>query len=630
MPDSDLSPQTPADSSAPSPTFFSRGLLVKLIAIAAVIVAAVYLVPRFWSGLFADPESQVSTGVAKIVDLRDLIVEQGTLESQNTVNGVCEIEGYENKIIFIMPEGTRVKKGDVVVKFDDSQILKNITEHELVIAEAKSDVEDAKQEVTVQQNENESSIRAAKQELEFAKIDLNKYLEGDFLVSKSDLEGAISEADTAVKKAERELETMRIYYKRGFRQLEQLREAEQMLESAKLRLQRDEQKYDMLLRFEHKKKKAELEGKATEADFKLSAAQETAKAKLAKANDRLDYRVRRLDMQEKRMERYKKNLKKFVIQAPQAGTVAYPTQNMYGPDRQIREGAVVYQNQTVFYLPNLSEMQVKVGIHESLVSKVKPGQRATVRIDAFPTQAFLGRVKKIAPLAESNFFSSAKNYTAIVTIDEIPEGIALKPGMTAQVEILAGIYPDVLAVPMQAIASNFGRKYVYVLQANGSFERRKISVGKSNVSFVEVTSGLEAGEKVALDAFQRGIEDFGKASPEKAISEEDGNEESTVVENPESPAADSSTEQPLAPTSTEDVPASTKEKPASAPEATTSNKEEAPTSTKDAAAQPATDNDSAADKASTKPAKDATAAPPLAAPATESSDKVEKSSSQDK
>ena len=66
------------------------------------------------------------TWTAATTDLRITVTERGTLESQKTVNGVCEIEGYDNKIIFIVEEGSTVKEGDVVVRFDSAQIDKEI------------------------------------------------------------------------------------------------------------------------------------------------------------------------------------------------------------------------------------------------------------------------------------------------------------------------------------------------------------------------------------------------------------------------------------------------------------------------------------------------------------------------
>ncbi len=172
---------------------------------------------------FANSESDSPASLARIMNLRDTVVEQGTLESQNTVNGICEIEGYENKIIFIVPEGSQVKEGDVVVKFDSAKATEEIALQEIAVNEAISAVQDAEQEVTVQKNENASSIRQAEQELEFAKIDLDKYIYGDFEVKQSEINAAISEAETEIDRQQRSLDNTRVLVKRGFLKYEQLR-----------------------------------------------------------------------------------------------------------------------------------------------------------------------------------------------------------------------------------------------------------------------------------------------------------------------------------------------------------------------------------------------------------------------
>ena len=81
--------------------------------------------------------------------------------------------------------------------------------------------------------------------------------------------------------------------------------------------------------------------------------------------------------------------------------------------------------------------------------------------------------------------------------------------MTAQVELLIGYYPDVVVVPVQAVASHNDNKYVYLKSPDGEFKRSPIKSGRSNISFLEVTEGLVEGDEVALDAFQRAANDFG-------------------------------------------------------------------------------------------------------------------------
>jgi len=160
----------------------------------------------------------VPTAIASTTTLLDKVVEQGVLESQNTVTGTCQIDDHENKIIFLAPEGKLVKKGEVVVKFDDSKIKEDISERESRVNEAKAEVETARQELKVQQDENETALRKATQDLKFAELDLKKYVEGDYKVKKSELEQAISESQTELDQANRDMENTRALVKRGFRE----------------------------------------------------------------------------------------------------------------------------------------------------------------------------------------------------------------------------------------------------------------------------------------------------------------------------------------------------------------------------------------------------------------------------
>ena len=457
----------------------------------------------------------VPTAPARIMTLRDKVVEEGEVESQSTITGTCEIDDHENKIIFLAPEGTQVKKGEVVCKFDSSKFENYVTERETMVAEQKAEVDTAEQELKVQQDENESALRAAKQAVEFTRLDLDKYMKGDYEVKKSDLQGAISEAKTNVEKARRSLENMRTLVKRGFREYEQLRQAEQVLESAELRLTRDQQKLDTLENFEHVKSEAEFKGKYEEAQHKLEIAKTTAAAKLAKAQDRLKNEETSLKIHERRLKDLQKNLDKHRMKAPQDGTFVYARDNWRGNGEKLHEGKMVYQNQPIFVLPDMERMQVKVGVHESLVGKIKPGQPAIIRVDAFSTISLQGKVKTVALLSDSTRWEPSNNYSVIVTINEFPDDMKLKPGMSAKVEILVGVYEDVVAVPIQAVASFGKKKYAFVQNSNGAFESREVTVDRSNISFVEITEGLEEEEVVALDAYQRALTEFGDEEPEQ-------------------------------------------------------------------------------------------------------------------
>ena len=480
--------------------------LLLLLTVAAIGVGIWYLLNLMPANSVANVDVPVAE--VKKINLRDTIIERGTLESQQSIEINCEMDQWENKIIFIMPEGTVVKKGQVVVRFDSSRLEETISDYEQRVADYRSRVQVAKEELIVQKKDNETAIRDAEQALDFAKIDRDKYLYGDFKVNLSDIDGSISEQKATVAKTQRDLDNTRILVEKGFVGLESLRAQEQEMRSVKLRHDREVLKRIMLLTYDHPKLKKEHRSKVREAEYKLKTAKALAESRIAQKQQSVVGRENDLKLREDRLKELKKRMEKAIVKAPASGTLAY-AHGRWGRENQIREGGVVYEGQTIMKLPNMRKMQVEVGIHESLVSKVKPKQPAAIRIDSYPGIPFIGSVKSVAPLAESGYQVTAKNYKTIITVDEIPEDVALKPGMTAQVELLIGYYPDVIAVPVQAIASHNDNKYVYLKSPDGEFERTQIKSGKSNISFLEITEGLSAGDEVALDAFQRAANDFG-------------------------------------------------------------------------------------------------------------------------
>ena len=115
---------------------------------------------------------------ARKATLRITVTERGNLESCVTVDGICEVNANQIKIISLVPEGTKVKKGDIVCKFDSSEIDKNIAQQDIKVKQAISKIETTQQELEIQRNKGESDIIAAKVEMMLAKLDLEKYSEG--------------------------------------------------------------------------------------------------------------------------------------------------------------------------------------------------------------------------------------------------------------------------------------------------------------------------------------------------------------------------------------------------------------------------------------------------------------------
>ncbi len=169
----------------------------------------------------------------------------------------------------------------------------------------------------------------------------------------------------------------------------------------------------------------------------------------------------------------------------------------------IQEGATVRERQAILTIPDMREMAVKVNIHESAVQRVAVGQKASVSIDAFPDQRLTGVVTKVAVVADStNSFMNPdlKVYPTTIKIDGVHEW--LRPGMSAEVEILVDSLSDVIYVPLQAV-SYIGDKRVVYVDNGGAPQAREVEVGTFSESFIEIRSGLRAGEEVLLLAPQQ-------------------------------------------------------------------------------------------------------------------------------
>jgi len=208
------------------------------------------------------------------------------------------------------------------------------------------------------------------------------------------------------------------------------------------------------------------------------------------------------------------------MRAPRDGIVAYANDRWYDSSSQIREGATVYSMQKIFTLPDMTKMQVKVNIHESLIKKIKMGQKAEIRIESFPSVVFVGTVTSVSQLADSTrpwLTGGVKQYPTVVKLDDLL-GQDLKPGMTAEAKVLVGELNDVLVVPVQAVAEHKGEFYAFA-KLPGGIEMRKVKIGENNETHVQILDGLKEGDQLALDARLRAASEFKLEEDKKGDAE---------------------------------------------------------------------------------------------------------------
>jgi HlyD family secretion protein len=174
--------------------------------------------------------------------------------------------------------------------------------------------------------------------------------------------------------------------------------------------------------------------------------------------------------------------------------------------RKPRAGDIVWQNQPLLYLPDISSMVVKTLVREIDLHKVSTGQKATIRVDAYPKLLLSGRVTSIGVMASEGggAESGDKHFQVIVAVDgEHPD---LRPGMTSRVVLHVGSARDVLSVPVQAVFNEGADRFCFVYRGQKATKVR-VETGRQNEDLVEIVAGLKPGDRVGL----------ARPSPDEAI-----------------------------------------------------------------------------------------------------------------
>jgi len=141
-----------------------------------------------------------------------------------------------------------------------------------------------------------------------------------------------------------------------------------------------------------------------------------------------------------------------------------------------------------------SSLEVVADVVESDISTLAVGQPATVSVDALGIDA-AGTVTSVAPVA-TEATGSVVTFPVTVTLDEPME--AIRPGMSADVEITIAQAADVVTVPLTAVTSSPAGEIVSVMGGDGSLEPRSVTVGLASETLAEIQSGLSAGEQVVV------------------------------------------------------------------------------------------------------------------------------------
>lgn len=427
----------------------------------AIVCALGYAVAALAGG-FGDPDVQAQ--LTHRVSRGNLIVtveEQGILESAENVEIKSKVRGY-NAVLWIVDSGTFVEKGDELVRLDSFFIQEQIDER------------------TKYANWSQSAADHTAAAVARSKIAISEYDRGRYQAEVMSLEKDVAVAEAALRNAGDRLRHVTTMANSGYVSQLEKEERKFALEQAGLNLELKRTQLEVLKNYSYKEEMQTLTGE-------LSSTKATHKANVERAMADASRRDRALE-----------ELQHCVVKADRSGLVIHPSAAKW-ENAPIAEGTNVHKDQVLLLMPDLNQMQVKVGVHESKVKRVKNGQPARVKLADGELD---GVVTDVASITKPAGWWTG-NQVRYDTLVSLPPRDGLRPGMSAEVEITVAEHENVLLIPVAAIVEHDDGAFCWVQPtgglANDQPTRKQIEIGDSNEIFAIVRSGLEEGELVLLN-----------------------------------------------------------------------------------------------------------------------------------
>ena len=159
----------------------------------------------------------------------------------------------------------------------------------------------------------------------------------------------------------------------------------------------------------------------------------------------------------------------------------------------IRVGDEVYLGAPVARIPDIRSMMVKGFVMENDISKIKPGLKTIVRLDALPSVPFNGIISTVGKVCIER--DDKRIFPAEVIISE--SDLRLKPGMTVSCEYITYEGENELYVPNNCILEENKHFYLFV-RKRGKLRKTEIKTGPSNNMFTIVSGDLTPGQALEL------------------------------------------------------------------------------------------------------------------------------------
>lgn len=467
-----------------------------------VLILIIWIFSMLFGG--GEVTDNMPTFKAKKGPLRISVTESGTIQPKEKLIVKNEVEG-NTSIIYIVDEGTKVKKGDLLVELDSSNLQDQKINQEIQVQNAEASFISARENLAVSQNQAKSDVDKAQLTYDFAKEDLKKYQEGEYPNQLKEAESKITLAKEEFTRAKDTLNWSTKLNSEKYLSQSELQADELAEKQKELSLKLAENELELLQNFTHTRQVKQLTSDVEQAEMALERTQRKAKSDVVQAEATLKAREAEYNQQKDKLKKIVTQISKTKIYAPADGLALYATsterRGRFGPSTEpLAEGSSVRERQELITLPTTTGFMAEISIYEASLDKVRPGLPVLIKVEALPGQIFQGKVSYVAPVpdAETSFMSpDIKVYDTKIEIQNSKNIDLLKSGMSCSAEIIVAQYDDAVYVPVQSVMRVNGKPTVYIVDGN-DMEPRTVETGLDNNQMISINKGLKEGEVVSL------------------------------------------------------------------------------------------------------------------------------------
>ncbi len=372
-------------------------------AIGIVALAAVVLLSR---GCGAPSEGAAAEAVVTSGEFSAWSVYDGVLDARRVEAVMSKLNGPVT-ITDLVPEGTAVKKGDLLARFDCAPIEGDLVKFE-----------------------HDGTL---------AKLQLESLEKAELPMELLDLQTQALEARFNYNSEKQYLEDSRPLLEKQLISQQELQQQELKVQGLKSKLDQIESRLKLTTEHLHPSKL------------------ERARADLATAEQQLKTARAFLD--------------KCSLKAPSDGQVAYSPLNVGGEFRTVRVGDTVYKNQTFMYIPDMSELVVRCYVPEADLSRVQPGMTAIVAPVAYPASGLTGAVESVSAMAQARpgYPGWQKYFHVVIGLEGTDP--RLRTGISVNVSVLSSSKARAVLIPRTAVRWADRRPVCRVLGGRGPEER---------------------------------------------------------------------------------------------------------------------------------------------------------------